>query len=235
MMMRWPGWHQRLRKRLAPYLDGELRPDERRRVEAHLAACRACQEELAELRAVTQALRSVPWEEVPRSFALTPGMVAQARADRPSALGRLEAASRLAAAGLAVALAVVLLLDVRGGHEATTQPAAAPPAAEMQALGAPELTPVEGGDERGGSAPEEGVAAPPAATPPPSQGLYQAAPAGNSAQPKVDVTLKKASGEAESREGNLAPVEIGLAAALALAVAVSVAIAIARRRGWPGL
>lgn len=53
------------------YLEGELDPAERRGLEAHLEACPACGEALAERRLLHEAFTSLPPLEVPPDFALS--------------------------------------------------------------------------------------------------------------------------------------------------------------------
>jgi len=53
------------------YLEGELGPAERRGLEAHLEACPACREALAERRLLHEAFTSLPPFEVPPDFALS--------------------------------------------------------------------------------------------------------------------------------------------------------------------
>jgi predicted anti-sigma-YlaC factor YlaD len=53
------------------YLEGELDPAERRGLEAHLEACPACREALAERRLLHEAFTSLPPFEVPPDFALS--------------------------------------------------------------------------------------------------------------------------------------------------------------------
>jgi predicted anti-sigma-YlaC factor YlaD len=53
------------------YLEGELDPAERRGLEAHLEACPACRETLAERRLLHEAFISLPPFEVPPDFALS--------------------------------------------------------------------------------------------------------------------------------------------------------------------
>ena len=53
------------------YLEGELDPAERRGLEAHLEACPACREALAERRLLHEAFTSLPPFEVPSDFALS--------------------------------------------------------------------------------------------------------------------------------------------------------------------
>jgi len=53
------------------YLEGELGPAERHGLEAHLEACPACREALAERRLLHEAFISLPPFEVPPDFALS--------------------------------------------------------------------------------------------------------------------------------------------------------------------
>jgi len=53
------------------YLEGELDPAERHGLEAHLEACPACREALAERRLLHEAFTSLPPIEVPPDFALS--------------------------------------------------------------------------------------------------------------------------------------------------------------------
>jgi LysM repeat protein len=110
--------HRRTRRQLSPYLDGMLSVHESRRLQAHLAQCRACRDELAELQAAVQSLAELPLVESPRSFALT-AAPRRAEALRP-APRRLEFGLRLATATAAFVLAVVAvgdLVGVPGGDE----------------------------------------------------------------------------------------------------------------------
>lgn len=231
--MRWPDWHRRVRKKLSSYLDAELSPGDQRQMEAHLAACEACRAELDELRAVRRALASMPLEKEPRSFALTPSMMERPSPSGSSALRRLETASRLAAAGLAAALAAVLLLDLRGGEEAGPGPAAAPQAAiERAAEGLPGLAPSESGDLAEPSA--ESTPSAPAAQDlereaPPTPGATAAA--AGEGEATGGLMIKTAAGGEAGGSGGPGAVAIGLAMGLGLAAAASGALTIARRRG----
>jgi hypothetical protein len=103
--------HRRARRRLSPYLDGMLSDTESRRLEAHLAQCLACRDELAELRATVQSLSELPLAEAPRSFALT------AAPERVAALPpsrRLELGLGFATAAAAFVLALVAFGDLLG-------------------------------------------------------------------------------------------------------------------------
>lgn len=57
--------HERFRLLLDDYLDGELAPAARKRVEAHLEACEECTAELASLTELTAAARGLPREILP--------------------------------------------------------------------------------------------------------------------------------------------------------------------------
>jgi len=66
---------------LNAYLDGALSGDERRAIEAHLASCAECRQELAELRTVVTLLHGLPQIDPPVSFQLGSE---HARAQRPN-------------------------------------------------------------------------------------------------------------------------------------------------------
>ena len=77
--------HTEWTDRLSEYLDDELTPDERRDVDAHLAACADCTAVLDELKRVVARAKTV--EARPPVEDLWPGIVARtadARADKPT-------------------------------------------------------------------------------------------------------------------------------------------------------
>ena len=110
--MLWPNKHSRSRKRLSPYIDGQLSPRERTTLEAHLAGCDACLRQLDELRATTSAVGGLADVEPPRSFALTPRMLERRAAVPHASVPPLAIGMRLAGAGVALVLAVVLIGDL---------------------------------------------------------------------------------------------------------------------------
>jgi hypothetical protein len=121
---------------LSGYVDGTLATDERAEVDAHLASCATCREEIElSTRAVTM-LRELP--EVPVPFGTTRPVMAEAgkvpRARR-SWGGRSQWAAGLAAAAVLVVVVAVALPRV--GREARTESAGAGgvPAAPTRAPG----------------------------------------------------------------------------------------------------
>jgi len=94
--------HQRVEEMLSAYIDGELTPEERARVERHLAQCEACARNLRTLRQTVGLLRELPTVPVPRSFVLRPA--ARPVRARPT-YAYFKWATALAAALLVVALA----------------------------------------------------------------------------------------------------------------------------------
>lgn len=117
---------------LAEYVDGELSPGRRAEVEAHLASCSECTEEVALAREASEALGALPEVPAPTGLALD----LRRRARRPSRAGRWVAAA--AAAVLVGAGAVVVLrgpLGVQTQGEAGGGGSGARPAAGPQAPG----------------------------------------------------------------------------------------------------
>ena len=132
--MLWPDTHARSRKRLSPYLDGQLSPRERTTLEAHLVACGACRRALDELRATISAVGGLADAEPPRSFALTPRMLERHAAVPPASVPPLAYGMRLAGAGVVLVLAVVLVGDFAsmGGGDSGSDGGGMRQAAEIQ-------------------------------------------------------------------------------------------------------
>ncbi|MBE0415610.1 MAG: zf-HC2 domain-containing protein [Dehalococcoidia bacterium] len=84
---------QRLKGMLSPYIDGQLSPSERERIEGHIEQCDACRRELESLRATANLLHRVPMVSPPRSFALAELAPINRR---PVAFGALRAATAVA-------------------------------------------------------------------------------------------------------------------------------------------
>ena len=124
--MRWirrADAHERWRPRLQEYIANELDERSHRNADAHLESCAECRAEVEELRAVRTMLRSMPDVEVPRSFRLTPEMVAKREAPVPIRPRQPAWIPRVAqvAAGVAVfGFMSVLAIDVLGGGSSSS-------------------------------------------------------------------------------------------------------------------
>jgi anti-sigma factor RsiW len=174
---------------LSPYVDGQVSPEERQRVEAHLASCAECAAELADLRALKAALSRLPQRAVPRSFAIGP------RALRPAALsgavgGWVRALSSVAAAVVVVALGVSLAIQGLPRQSSVAAPAqaegaqardtqAAAPAQPRAATGAAQA-PSRQATGLQGQAPQAPAQAPASEAQPPTAAQPQARAAGAS-------------------------------------------------------
>ena len=66
---------QRVQGLLSPYIDEQLNPADKERVEGHLEGCPACLEELESLRSTVKLLRRVSMVTPPRSFAVAEAAV----------------------------------------------------------------------------------------------------------------------------------------------------------------
>lgn len=112
---------------LSSYIDDQLTPDERNRLEQRLQAEPDLRAELEELRAATMLLRDTPPLVPPRSFTLDPD---QARVRRPLLSGWLRLGSALAALMLALTFTGVFIFygqNMSGGSVAQMEePATAP-------------------------------------------------------------------------------------------------------------
>lgn len=182
------GW---LREQLSAYLDGELGPAERARLEAHLQGCPACRAELDSLRRTVELVGRLPAVSPLRSFRLTSAMVREA-GPRPALAGLrlLPAATALSALLLLVVLGADLALlsrpqpaafpsearrEVRVesevGIQAERAPAEEPAPAEEVPAAAPEA-PADQPQAEPMALPtpaeEEAVTAPPEPAPPPT-------------------------------------------------------------------
>lgn len=107
------------RGELSAYIDGQLAEHEVIRLESHLASCEACSTEAESLRALSTALHDLPELIAPRAFTLTPQQVADAKPAASPVTYRngsqgLANGLRLASAGLAVALAFAVFIDLSG-------------------------------------------------------------------------------------------------------------------------
>jgi len=118
----------RMDELLSAYLDGELSPGERARLEARLEADPALRERLEGLRQTVALVRDLPRVQPPRNFLLTPSMVASPR-PRPAPRRWLAPALTFATAvsGLLCVIVLAGSLLARGvGLPAASAPVEAP-------------------------------------------------------------------------------------------------------------
>jgi len=71
--------HERVAEMLSAYIDGELPPAQKARVEAHLAECEECAQNLHTLRQTVSLLGQLPAMKAPRSFVIREAQVAPRR------------------------------------------------------------------------------------------------------------------------------------------------------------
>ncbi|HEX9117962.1 MAG TPA: zf-HC2 domain-containing protein [Anaerolineae bacterium] len=150
---------------LSAYLDNQITPVEKSRIEGHLGTCPACRAELASLRQTVALLQALPRVALPHAFTLSTAQVGARRGALAWTWGAARALGAVAALVIVAALAVFALQ--RPGQQAalpapmiarstgsgagapTTAPAAAPaapqaPAADQSqpALSAPAAAPL---------------------------------------------------------------------------------------------
>lgn len=99
--------HKQVIDLLSPYVDGQVTADERILVEAHLATCPQCTQDLATLRQTVALVGQLPQVAAPRPFTLRESDVKTVHPSRP-AWWRLPWAQGLVAAG-ALLLCVVIV------------------------------------------------------------------------------------------------------------------------------
>jgi hypothetical protein len=126
---------------LSAYLDNELAPADRQRLEQQMASDRRLQEEFAQMQAWQQEMRSLPRRRVPRNFTLDPALYGR---PQPQPLGRAYPVLRTATAFTAILLVIALAANVFLGQSTSPQdmgimtaPEAAMPLAENAVEEAP--------------------------------------------------------------------------------------------------
>ena len=219
---------------VSSFLDSALRNREMQRVEAHLASCSNCAQQVEEMKAVVGVLRMMPTEPTPRSFAIpVPARVFVAEPSRPwwrpaptVGLRAMAAAAaipswrpapmvglRAMAAAAAIALAVVFAGDMTGAIGTATAPIQTGNVESSDLVGV--------GDPPG---PERPQILGPAPVPDPAPGDAGATDIpGTETTPQPDATLT----EHSWFRFELWPLELGLLAITAAMAAISVLL---RRR-----
>ena len=114
---------------LSAYLDGEVAPEERTGIEAHLAACDRCSRRLAELRAIASLMASLPSARASRS--LVPTVT-----ERWTWLRPVRSLSMLASGAFLFVFLLTAVARTGTGLSGAGAPAAAQPAASAFGAGA---------------------------------------------------------------------------------------------------
>ena len=119
------GWllkpHSRWQSQASAYIDDELGGKARRRFEAHLGGCTACQDQVQALRQAKHFVAALPEVPAPRSFRLTPAMLGEpARAPVVASPSWAFRGAAVVAGLAAVAFVTVLAIDGSQSGGSTT-------------------------------------------------------------------------------------------------------------------
>lgn len=106
--------HPQELEQLSAYLDDELSPAERRQLETRLQQDPALAEELESLRQTVALVQQLPIRKAPRSFALTPAMLAEKPIPAPIPLARKQPARPPIRWSVYAPLAAVLMVALVG-------------------------------------------------------------------------------------------------------------------------
>jgi len=116
--------HEYTAERLSAYLDDELSPQERERVDRHLAACAECRWDLETLRQTVQWVQELPSVPLPRVFTLPASVQPERRERRRWGFAPvLQGATALVALLLVVVMAGDMLLSTIPLGDASPVPA----------------------------------------------------------------------------------------------------------------
>jgi hypothetical protein len=138
---------RRIHDNASPFVDGALGSRDREAFAHHLAVCAHCRNEVAELRDAKGMLRALGTVALPRSFALTPAMVAQpdALSGETSFAGgwgslRMPRLAASVSTMTAAALVAAVVIDIGGGSGAASSQLLAEQAAVAVVESAPAET-----------------------------------------------------------------------------------------------
>lgn len=127
---------ERQREAISALVDGELEGAERAALEAHLAGCHGCRQELEELRRLAAAFAALtPVEPAPDFEARFWARIAREGDAEPSLAARLRrlfSPGGFVAAGIAAAAALLLFLNVPRTHTPQPHTAAPTPVAQTE-------------------------------------------------------------------------------------------------------
>jgi hypothetical protein len=198
--------HQWVEESLSAYLDGELSPAEKTRVEQHLQECQACTENLATLRQTVSLLKELPAKSAPRSFAIRPVAVTAKRAAAPPAwgYGLLKGATALAALLLVLLVGGDLAIHFVSAPLPSWGPAA--PAEEVAMAPALEPSMAPAPDEERAILGQDKAEEPTPPAPPPTNQEEAAAPLGATDEYETEGAMPTVEARAEDAAAAGTPV-----------------------------
>ena len=211
--------HDRARGLLSAYLDNEVSPAERARIERHLDACQACRHDLETLRWSVGLTRQVEHVPLPRAFTLAPAQAAAPSAPparRAGLYDLLRGATALTAVLLLLVVGADLLTGRSGppGTDSVAAPAGLP--AKPFAAAPPAGSPVAAGTSATAGAPAPAAVQAPTASRAASAELSARAP---TPAPPVEPRNQPAQpplSPATSPASRLQPLELVLGGLLAI-------------------
>jgi hypothetical protein len=235
--------HSRLQEQVSAYVDNELGGREQARVRDHLEACAECTALAGSFAGTKQLLAALPAVEPPRSFRLTPAIMAAPARSRPvPARSRLPLrVAQMATAVAVMALAIVVVVDLGDSGSSGSQTAApasaggAESAGSLASKGAPAdaaaptvatVRPFNSGGVEG-----QGVTSPPPAargTAAPAQAPYESRDGATEGAPKPQSQVAAPSTSNDSAPYRWA--EAALGASTIVAAAAMAALWRSRRR-----
>lgn len=214
--------HRRWRHMVDAYADGALDAADVRRFEAHIGTCDACRADVEAVRAIRRFMAEAPAEPAPRSFRISPSMLAAprpepARAPRTGVSAGAFMRASQALAGVAVlAFAFLVVVDLSGATTRDDDDGFAGAAIESADR-------MAGGDDDGAVAPMAATEPVPAPTPAPAE----QGPNGGDAKDTA-LALTDSGPAAEEGDGTTA-LRIAQVAAAVLAVVAIGGYVVARR------
>src|SRR5512142_2990856 len=196
-------------EQLSAYIDGQLSPAERRKLEERLRARTDLQVALDEMNRTRSLLRSAPRRRAPRNFTLTPAMVGERKPRQPWLLQNLFPVLSFTSALAMLVLVATIVLQLLPGTAGAAPVAMQPPADQVQRIvqatmtvmeataqaSAPQLAAPQTANPAAGQAPSTAEKAAPAATEAPM--IMQAKPeATATATATAEATTKAAASAA---------------------------------------
>ncbi len=171
---RWFNGQDRWQRDIDAYVDGELAADDLARFESHIMDCAACTALVGEASALKRMVSSeLAQHPAPRSFRLTPAMLAESKpVDAPAQMPWWPKAAQAVGGVALAAFAVLVVVDLSGPTSsgdfdttrASSDGAAESESMELDTAEAPAASPQPGGgsadDVSEDAPPREGAAAP---------------------------------------------------------------------------